>query len=163
ELDGPLVSEFRSQTGEPFLYVWCDSDAQLSRWLVVRSPYQLLFKYLVGRIPLRDVILDCKDQFVYIADLDRKAIPQACWYVQVRDLPNEYRPGEQSFHPREQVIAAGFQDVYVGEVLGAAEAASTYPRRYLQTYAFHAAFGRGGSIRSMPHIRYNLTTGYVFN
>ncbi len=163
EFDGPLVSEFRSATGEIFLYVWCDADDSRSRWLVVRTPYQVLFRYYVGRIALRNVILDCKDQFVYVLDLDGAANPLGSWYVRVRDLPEEYWPGEESFHPREEVIAAGFQDVYVGEVLGAAEAASTYPRRYLQTYAFHVAFGRGGNSRSMPHIRYRLTTGYVFN
>ena len=162
EFDGPLVSEFRSSTGETFLYAWCDCEEDVNRWVVVRTPHQVIFEYLVGRIPLRKVIYECKDRFVYVVDLGHDASPTSSWYVSIPNLPDEYLPTAESFRRLDSAIEEGFQDVYVGADWGY-EDVSAYPRRYLQTYAFHAAFGHGADPSARSPIRYRLTKGWIFN
>ena len=162
DLDGPLVSEFKSDAEETFLYVWCDREKTINRWLVVRTARQQLFEYLVGRISLVRIIRGCKDGAVHVVDLNRDAHQSGIWYVSLPDLPQEYLPNEDSFHSLDSVIEEGFQDVYVGAGWDNEDVA-TYPRRYFQTYAFHYAFGPGGDHSSTSPILYRLTKGWIFN
>jgi hypothetical protein len=168
EFDGALISEFRTAGNgsgeETFLYVWSDCEDALNRWLVVRTPPQILFRYLVGRTQLRDVILKCQDQFVYFVDLDPSANYHAVWHVLVNHIPVEYLPSMDSFHQRDEATLAGFQDVYVGQTWDYEDVAR-YPRKYLQAYYFHAAFGPGGDADPLraSGVDYRLTQGWIFH
>ncbi len=159
--DGALLSEFRSTKNETFLYYWCDCLDAATRWIVVRTPPPLLLAYMVGRASLRDVISGAPDGFVYLVDLDREATPQGAWLLRTELIPRNYLPAEDSFHVRDEVTQPGFQDVYLGLPWDFEEIA-TYPRRYLQAYAFHAAFGPGGDPRNLE-VGYRLTSGYIFH
>src|SRR5689334_21676043 len=90
EFDGPLLSEFRSPEGDTFLYYWCDCDEQANRWLVVRTPKQDLFRYLVGRISLRRLIRECRDGFLYAVDLDDDAAVVSAWFLYAESIPENY-------------------------------------------------------------------------
>jgi hypothetical protein len=157
EFDGPLLSEFRSADGEVFIYSWCDCDEEVNRWIVVRTPLQTLFRYLVGRSTLRELVRDCRDRFVYIVDLDQQAEARATWFITAESLPIQYLPGPASYHPRDSSTEPGYQDVYINQKWDDA-----YPRKYLQAYAFHTAFGAGGNPGNLK-ITYNLTTGWIFH
>jgi len=158
--DGPLLSEFQSSDGETFLYYWCDCSDQANRWLVVRTPREDLFRYLVGRTPLLSLILECRDGFLYVVDIDRDAEVLSAWFVYAENVPENYLPGPKSFRQPGAGIEPGFQDVSVDQKWDY-EQVSAYPRKYLQAYAFHTAFGLGGDPEALV-VDYRLTKGWVF-
>jgi hypothetical protein len=170
DFDGPLLSEFRASNGETFLYSWCDGDENVNRWIVVRTPLQIVFRYLVGGISLRQVITECRDGFVYILELDCEAEPQNVWLIPATSLPRNYVPGEKSFHQRDISTESGFQDVFVGEKWGHEELLS-YPKKYLDAYAVHSAFGEETASEEEEEddddddvwLKYNLTKGWIFH
>jgi hypothetical protein len=161
EFDGPLLSEFRSSNGDTFLYYWCDCNEQANRWLVVRTPRQDLFRYLVGRVTLRSLIQECRDRFLYVVDLDGDASVLSAWFVYAENIPEIYLPGPESVRQPGAGIEPGFQDVSVDQKWDY-EQVSAYPRKYLQAYAFHTAFGRGGNPEALE-VDYRLTSGWVFD
>jgi hypothetical protein len=161
EFDGPLLSEFRSSKGETFLYYWCDCDETANRWLVVRTPPQDLFRYLVGRTPLRSLIRDCRDRFLYVVDLDEGSVLLDAWFVYADKLPDNYLPGPNSCRQPGAGIDPDFQDVYVDQKWDYEQVAE-YPRSYLQAYAFHTAFGQGGDPGTLS-VDYHLTSGWIFH
>ncbi len=166
EYEGPLLSEFRSKSGDTFLYHWadCDRGAGVTRWVVVRTPRQDLNQYLVRAITLRDVILRCHDQFVYLFDTDADEHVCASYFVRTAQLATDYVPGADSYYSARfgVAVAARHQDVFVNADWGY-EDVSGYPRKYLQTYAFHAIFGRAGDATGLAAIRYRLTKGWIFH
>jgi hypothetical protein len=162
EFDGALLSEFKSATGETYLYYWCDCDDGANRWLVVRTPPQLLFRYLVGRTALRSLIADCVDGFAYVLDIGPKNERRGCWYIYAGLLPEEYVPAPDSHRGRDQqATQEGFQDVYMDQKWDSL-AIAEYPKKYLQVYAFHGVFGPGGDPRRLS-LHYDMTTGWVFH
>lgn len=161
EFDGPLLSEFRSADGETFLYYWCDCSETTNRWLVVRTPPQDLFRYLVGRSSLRSLIRDCRDGFLYVVDVDGDAAILAAWFAYADKLPESYLPGPGSCRQLGAGIDPHFQDVYVDQKWDYEQVAE-YPRSYLQAYAFHTAFGQGGDPGTLS-VHYRLTSGWIFH
>lgn len=158
EFDGPLLSEFRSANGDTFLYYWCDCNEKANRWLVVRAPRQDLFRYLVGRTALRSLIRECRDRFLYVVDLDETATVLSAWFVYAENVPENYLPRHDSVPRPGTGVEPGFQDVSIDQAWDYEQ----YPRKFLQAYSFHTAFGRGGSSEALE-IDYRLTTGWIFD
>src|SRR5690348_10319881 len=78
--DGPLLSEFRSSNGDTYLFHWCDVDDGANRWMVFRVSRPDLVKYLFRRYPLRRLIDESQDGFVYIVDIgDNRQHLRAFW------------------------------------------------------------------------------------
>lgn len=158
EFDGPLLSEFRSSEGDTFLYYWCDCNEKANRWLVVRTPRQDLFRYLVGRVTLRSLIQECRDRFLYVVDMDEDATALSAWFIYAENIPENYLPRHDSAPQPETGIEPGYQDVSIDQDWDYEQ----YPRKFLQAYSFHTAFGRGGNPETLE-IDYRLTTGWVFD
>ena len=162
--DGPLMSEFRSDTGEVFIYLWCDCDDASSRWIVVRIPKQTLFRYLLADISLRHVIQDSPDGFVYLVDLDQNGEMRQAWYVRTGRLPAEYLPSDDSFYTRGEESQTGYQDIYVGgEGTEAIAIVSTYPKKYQQVYTFNALFRKQARPAAANIPDYRLQGGWSFH
>ncbi len=161
--DGPLLAEFQSEIGDTFLYHWCDRDRHedINRWLVVRTPTQDLARYLVGIATLRDLIINCRDQFVYLVDLDTADRPQGVFFTTVHSLPSDYIPTERSHYDSADATAQNQQDVFIDKQWDDYEIAE-YPRRFLQAYDFNALFGLHGEAQTVRTIDYRLTQGWVY-
>jgi hypothetical protein len=157
------LAEFRSTTGEPFLYYWCDREGDINRWIVVRTLTQELARYFVGIATLRDLIVNCRDRFVYLLDLDRADELHAAFFIAVTALPTEYVPTERShYNSANRRDSETLQDVFVDETWDYQQV-SEYPRKYLQAYGFNALFGQHGDARELRSVGYRLTQGYVYN
>lgn len=161
DYEGPLLSEFKSEEGETYLYYWCDSSAELNRWLVVRTPPQALFRYLLGLVTLRTVISDCVDKVVYIVDLNSSASTHGAWLLPAQCLPSEYTPGVNSYFQQSGSLEGVFQDVYIDAHDGF-EQVTVYPRRYMQAYSVLAMFG-ARIVSRLLQIDYDFTRGFVYN
>jgi hypothetical protein len=163
EFDGPLLAEFQNEsTGDKFLYYWCDRDGAITRWMVVRTPTQDLAQYFVNAVNLRDLILKCRDGFVYFLDLDNENRVRSAYYMAVDLLPDEYVPTEQSHYDPSLPINENQQDVFLREDWDSQAIAAEYPRKYVQAYTFSALFGRHGK-HDFVAITYKLIGGYVFH
>ena len=161
EFDGPLLVESQSEDGEKFLYHWCDREKDVTRWLVVRTPMQFLTQYLVGVVTLRDLIIKCRDKFVYLLDIDRQNEVRNTFYTSITYLPKEYIPTEQSHYDAGVPPNREQQDVYVDH-WGRQEIAD-YPRKFLQAYSFNALFGPHGDASNLSSIDYKLNQGWVYH
>lgn len=168
EFDGPLLSEYRSETGESFLFHWCDRDRHttIDRWVAFRARPQDLNQYLVRMIDLRTVILNCRDEFIYLVDTVSGDVRDA-YYLPVKSLPEDYTPGENVLYrqtgaellePREE----GVQEVFVAEHWGHEQLAD-YNRKYLFAYLINALLGRKRRPGRLKTIDLNLTKGWVFS
>lgn len=167
EYDGPLLSEFRSDKGETYLYKWCDSDEHSNRWIILRAPPAQLFPYLLRKATLRQLVLDCLDRAVYLVDLDNEANVSTVWFGGVDRLPPDYVPSPESHFSGElsSVAEGSFQDVFVGSSWNYEKSLAAYPRKYLQAYAFLTLFGKKAkpvASRALAST-YDLTGGWVFH
>jgi len=159
--DGPLLAEFRSERGDPYLYYWCDRADDIDRWMVLRTLPQDLARYLLRLASLREVITKSPERYMFLVDLDRDDREQASYLVKVESLPEQYLPTEESFFDAAAESESGKQELFVGEHWGP-EQVTESPRRYQNVYDFIALLGRHGSARRLPTITYNLTQGFVF-
>src|SRR4051812_36633663 len=67
---GPLVSEFRAQNGDAYIYYWADADEEHHRWIVVRTSRRDLTLFVSGRLTAFELISSSKDGFAYLIDHD---------------------------------------------------------------------------------------------
>jgi hypothetical protein len=90
--DGPLLSYFKDNSGQHFLYYWCDADNLYNRWLVFRSTQQALSHFLTQQLTLHGLVLASDPDQMYLADLDDQL--QYVNIVKIRppDLPVDYLP-----------------------------------------------------------------------
>lgn len=97
--DGPLLSLFVDESGQSYLYNWCDCDAQCNRWLVFAVAPAALEAYEGGQKSLRSLIEEAPAWFV--VDMDTNAAVQRVWQVQASNLPSSYWPDPDSFYSPE--------------------------------------------------------------
>ena len=96
--DGPLLSHFRSEYGDNYLYYWFDANENFNRWLVFRVADKSLNDYLSGEVSLRELVENPWDGFVYLVDIDDDLGFHNLQMVQ--DLPSSYLPKADSYFDR---------------------------------------------------------------
>jgi len=65
--DGPLLSHFKNNDGDDFLFYWVDVDEKYNRWVIFKTePYELK-DYLDGNMILADIM---KNTILYCVDID---------------------------------------------------------------------------------------------
>jgi hypothetical protein len=97
EMDGPLLSLYQNEQGDSYLFYWLDADSQYNRWMLIRIQSASLLPYLRHEISLRQVLLHTPDPFVWISDLDNKMVWSHTQCVNLKNIPEDYLPGEESF------------------------------------------------------------------
>lgn len=145
--DGPLLSHFKNEDGDSYLYYWCDVDENYNRWLIFRVAEEELKQYLLGKISLREIILDPVDGFVYSADIDNDLQYHNVYIIQPADLPETYFPEIDSFYEFEPVYSEREnirrrQDRYRISLDKdwSLRDLSEFPRVYSQIYSFIYSF-----------------------
>ena len=96
--DGPLVSLLENESGESYLYCWSDVNSVDNRWLVFRVTKNSLQDYLLGKVSLRDLILNPVDAFHYAIDIDNDLEVKNTFWILPENLPDSYVPEEDSYH-----------------------------------------------------------------
>jgi hypothetical protein len=100
--EGPLLSHYKSPRGEDYLFYWTDVNEEFNRWMIVRVDSRSLQKYLEKKIPLRELVSNPNDGFVYFADIDNDIKYHNIKIVLAKDIPEEYIPSEESFYNFEE-------------------------------------------------------------
>jgi hypothetical protein len=97
--EGPLLSEFRSVSGEPYLYYWCDADESANRWLVLRVPERSLLQLKARQLTLHGIMTVQGQAAFHIVDLGPDGDVVASSMVLLSELPSEYLPRNDSYLP----------------------------------------------------------------
>jgi hypothetical protein len=90
--DGPLLSYFKDNAGQHYLYYWCDTNGIVNRWLVFRTTASKLNEFLTRQITLRELILSVEPNLSYLMDLDDRVNPVQVLKVRPSFLPEDYLP-----------------------------------------------------------------------
>lgn len=101
--DGPILALFEGNRGAQYLYLWCDSNESLNRWLVFRVDEEQLARYLDRDTDLRDLVLHPVDGFVFLADIRNDMSIAGTFLVRPDELPGVYVPrvgSRYEFEPR---------------------------------------------------------------
>jgi hypothetical protein len=140
--DGPLLSLFRNEGGDSYLYYWCDSNEILNRWLIFRVSDQSLNSYLSKKIPLRELLLNPSDGFLYLADLNDELQFHNLLLIFPRNLPDLYVPDVESFYEFQPITVTGRIQDQKGDYRillnkdWTLEDLSKVPHVYSEVYAF---------------------------
>lgn len=94
--EGPILSHLISQKNEDFLIQWCGNDQDYNRWLLFKTDYHLLHKYLSGKLTDFDLLSKNPDKFAYIIDIDNDVIWRKIWKIALDKIPEEYLPSLES-------------------------------------------------------------------
>lgn len=102
--DGPLLVEYRTHRGTPYIGSWVDCDQNVNRWLLFQTSTDLLESYLENRISLLDLIKtnprppqqDGRD--VYLRDINADSAVECTRYLKFSELPEDYLPGADCFY-----------------------------------------------------------------
>lgn len=97
-VDGPLLSHFKDEHDNDYLYYWVDYDSKLNRSLIVKSTKKDLYNYLSGGISLRKLITQLDSSFVFLVDQDANEVNVNVLMLNAYSLPEEYLPDERSFY-----------------------------------------------------------------
>ena len=99
--EGPLLSLYQDKIndGNYYFYKWADCDDECNRWLIFLVTEENLKRFLFEELSLRQLIT--KNQFMYLVDLDNDFEQKKCLVVEMKDLPSNYLPSEDSFYGEE--------------------------------------------------------------
>ena len=150
--DGPLLTHFRHPSGEDYLYYWCDCDAAVNRWMVMRVGENSILRLINRLVPLDFVIpAGAKDDFVYFVDLDGMGRTIQVTLTLKNAVPDEYLP-QPGAYPRMRI--AGDERAYSILVEGALSLDELFdlPTKFSQAYSLQYTIAtlRPESFNSFP-------------
>ena len=99
--EGSLLSNFKNDGGDNYLFYWCDSDESYNRWLVFRVIEKQLQNYFDKKTSLRELMLELSDGFLYSVDIDDELQYRNIYMMVSQDLPESYLPSPDSYYDFE--------------------------------------------------------------
>lgn len=99
--DGPLLSHYVTEKGDNYLFYWIDEDDECNRWMVVRTDYANIKRYINHQITLLEVLTTPIDDIVYTMDIDDAGNHHNFQVHALEDLPEDYLPTPDSFYEFE--------------------------------------------------------------
>ena len=95
--DGPLLSEYKSKSGETYLYLWSGVEENShNNWLLFRVTKRDLLRYLLGKITLLDLVRNLQGGMAYVVEIDCDLNKKAIYFVPKDEIPQDFLPGEES-------------------------------------------------------------------
>jgi hypothetical protein len=94
--DGPILSHF-SDGKRHLLYLWIDNDEIFNRWLIFEVDKNSLLNYLYKNTSLLDLILNNKQEFLLISDINGSLEYEFNNLIEKVKLPQVYLPTENSY------------------------------------------------------------------
>ncbi len=163
--EGPLITEFKANERDTFLFVWRDKDSTYNRWLgfPVRSRDIALFEQRI--VSLHQLIE--RAAFWYLTDVDSRGHFKRWFMAALEQLPDDYVPEKDSFfdpnlRPSAKQSEHG-QRVLIEGQWGLSEIIE-YPRRYLDVYSVQYCLAPGAAQRVRENaFKWRFASGYVYH
>lgn len=143
EFEGPLLSLYKSESGNDLLYAWLDCTSTRNRWCIIPVGRKSLRDYLEQQITLRDIYTESEWLIVFHtgSSAKRSAFTLTSW----KNLPDAYLPEPDSYltpeiaTPAAEKLAEEITESYFlgldGELY--IDDFSLVPKIYQQLYSFH--------------------------
>ena len=101
EFDGPILSEYRAADGGGcYVEKWCAQEADVSRFLLVRSEWRYIAEFLGRKISMHELLFDNTDGHGFLIDRSGSQIVQV-WSAPLAVLPRAYFPTATRFHDED--------------------------------------------------------------
>ncbi len=95
--EGPILTHFTNEYGWDFFMYWCDNDAEFNRWLLFRIDNLLLKDFFLRKKSLRQLILNNRQGFVYLIDINENIEYTNKKILSINEIPIDYLPSINSF------------------------------------------------------------------
>lgn len=96
--DGPLLSEYTTDTGDIYIFHWCDVDTNLNNWLAVRVTRRSLIEFTSGLLSTYELLTKRnQDKNPLIMSIDNNGHMVKAKYVPYQSIPEEYLPETDAF------------------------------------------------------------------
>ncbi len=92
--DGPIMTHFKSDIEEDFIYYWVDYDESFNRWMIYPTIH--LDKYYKNEIDHLTMIKE--NDVVYLVDIDRNVDMNNILKVNIEDIPDDYLPDPNCYY-----------------------------------------------------------------
>lgn len=96
-VDGPLLSQYKSDSGEKYLLYWCDCDETSERWLILPIAENLRVRLIAGLLSMREVIDSVTHNYVFFIDYNSTGAVQSVHLVGGAAIPGTYLPAVDSY------------------------------------------------------------------
>jgi hypothetical protein len=134
--EGPLLSHFRHERGDHYLYCWCDCDEKANRWMVLRVSETSIIRLVNRFVPLDQVVPKaCQDDFVYFVELDSAGSVAETVLCLNEQIPEVYLP-EPGVYLDSEIAKDDRSYAVLIEGTLTTEQLSEIPTGYAQAYAF---------------------------
>lgn len=131
----PLVTQLRSHSGVNYLKIWCDTEGDTDRYIFFSITQERLEQYRQQDIPLRDLITESQDGFIYLIDEYQKALTVTV--VNLDSIPECYIPAQDSYFDPAGTAEAQDRPTYeiALENQLALEELQKIPHKFTQAYS----------------------------
>jgi hypothetical protein len=93
EFAGPRIFTVRDTDGELHLVYWCDSEGEVTRYVVVPTMPRIVASLRAGTMGVWEALDQPR---CWLCDVDQLGTPCACWSVDFRDIPDDALPLPQT-------------------------------------------------------------------
>lgn len=161
--EGPILSEWRTESGSAYLEKWCAAEGVVARHLLVRADQRSIAEYLAGRISMLTLLTSPSDGVGFIVD---RAGDQtvAAFVVSVRDLPVKYLPDATAMH--DPALRPDWETTpqhFLVDGEWDAKLLADIERKYQNVYGFNLLFGEDSELSQPSDIfRYIYDAGYPY-
>jgi hypothetical protein len=98
--DGPLITQFKRDEGEHFIYYWCDNNDTHNRWMIYQLTQESLDNYFANTESLYETMQNAVGGCVVFVDIsgnEDKFEYSSSIKVDIKDIPEDYLPEIDSF------------------------------------------------------------------
>jgi hypothetical protein len=143
--DGPLLSWFKNENDQDFLFYWVDSDEQHNRWLVFRTSNEHIENYIRRKETLLYTLTNPVDGFLYSVDIvthNNQLLYENTHIIIPSMLPDSYLPDLGSYYEYDPSFVRREIDVksnnYVIQIdrEWSLDDLHSLPQTYSQVYSF---------------------------
>lgn len=99
--EGPILSHYKDSENRDILFYWVDFDLTFNRWLVFSVNEEELYRYLKGKLSLKNLLDSKKSDFVFTVDIDSELAYKNIHIISQEELHPKYIPEEKSYYENE--------------------------------------------------------------
>lgn len=93
--EGSLLSEYRTDRGEIYAFLWCDASDTHNRWLVAKTTKRSLYGLNAGIFSIRNFFeQQILEDSVYLLDIDAEEQISHALLTKLSNIANDYLPEE---------------------------------------------------------------------
>lgn len=96
--EGSLLSEYKTDKGEIYAFLWCDSNESCNRWLASKSTKRALYGLNAGIFSIRNFFEEqTLDDSVYVLDIGANSCIENATLVKLTEVASQYLPDAEVF------------------------------------------------------------------